>query len=101
MDKSDFKEFAEYQVTMRDENGKMRPANIYVYRLYDDFMIARRTNQTGLLCKIAYDDVVRIVRTLKTEDKPRFMLPEAVLAKKNWEDRTCMQAYASSPALGK
>ncbi|MHB1939048.1 MAG: hypothetical protein ACYCOR_21135, partial [Acidobacteriaceae bacterium] len=62
MTKDDFKPHTRYTVTLRDTNGQLRPANLYVYRTYDQFMIVRRTDQDGLLCKIGYADVIKKVK---------------------------------------
>lgn len=86
---------------MRDAEGKLRPAGMYVYRLYDDFMIARYTNGDGLLRKIKYDDIVKIVKTRPVAAQDRFHIPEAVLQEKVWKDRDSMFRYSSSPHMGK
>ncbi|HSP01175.1 MAG TPA: hypothetical protein VLN90_06905 [Thioalkalivibrio sp.] len=103
MEQSNFSVDNQYSVTLKDASGKLRPANIYVYRLYDDYMIARRTDgpNSGMLFKIAYGDITKIVKTIKVLDKKRFMLPEAMLKPKIWETRDTMMTYASAPGLGK
>lgn len=103
MEKRNFSVDTQYSVTLREQSGKLRPANIYVYRLYDDFMIARRTdgNHSGLLFKIPYDHILRIVKTLPVQVPKRFMLPDAMLNAKVWESRDSMMTYASAPGLGK
>jgi hypothetical protein len=101
LEKSAFAEGTKYAVTLKGEDGRMRPANFFVYKLFDDFMIVRMTDQGGLLHKIQYPDVVRIVKTIEVASAKHFMLPEAVLDPKAWKDRTTMQAYGSAPGLGK
>lgn len=103
MDKTRFSVDTQYSVTLKEADGRLRPANLYVYRLYDDYMIARRTDgtQSGLLFKIGYADIIKIVKTLPVLDKKRFMLPEAMLKAKVWETRDSMMTYASAPGLGK
>ncbi|ANB01226.1 hypothetical protein [Ectothiorhodospira sp. BSL-9] len=104
MDKKAFAVDTQYAVTLRDATGRLRPANLYVHQLFDQDMIARRTDggaQSGLLFKIPYKDVARVVRTVPVSDKKRFMLPEAMLKPKLWENRSSMAAYSSSPGLGK
>lgn len=103
MDKSAFKKDGHYAVTLRSPDGRLRPANLYVHRLEDDYMIARHTSgaDVGLLIKLGYDDVVKIVRTHPVLDRKRFMIPEAMLKPKLWETRTSMRAYSSAPGLGK
>jgi len=101
VDKSTFKQDTRYTITWRSPEGKMRPANIYVYRLYENFMIARMTEKDGLLYKIAYGDVLKIVKELPVAQENQFMIPSAVLDEKAWKDRTVMQRYSSSPHMGK
>ena len=101
MDKSSFKPDMRYILTLRDEQGKARPANLYVYRVYDQFMIARSTSGDGLVRKIAYSDVERIVDQTPVPAAERYFLPAAVLDEKNWTNRSVMQHYASSPGRGK
>lgn len=101
MEKKDFAQDTRYTVTLRDESGKLRPASIYIYKLYDDFMIVRLTQADGLLRKLKYDDVVKIVKTRQIAAEDRFFIPEAVLAEKVWKDRDMMFRYSSSPHMGK
>ncbi|OOG22493.1 hypothetical protein B1C78_14975 [Thioalkalivibrio denitrificans] len=103
MDKSRFTADTRYSVTLREADGKLRAASIYVHRLFDDYMIARRIDgaQLGMLFKIPYQDIVRIVRVIPVADEQRFMVPDAMLNPKVWETRDTMMAYGSSPGLGK
>ena len=102
MDKSNFKEDTRYTVTWRDPaTGRLRPAHLYVFRTYEKFMIARETSGAGLLRKIPYEDVVRIVREIPVDKAQRYMVPAAVLEEKLWRDRSAMERYSTSPALGK
>lgn len=101
MEKADFEPDTRYAVTWRDEQGKLRPMNIYVYRTYDEFMVTRMTDKDGLLRRIAYSDVVKVVKTIPVRLEDRFFLPDATLAEANWKDRSIMQSYASSPHMGK
>lgn len=101
MEKKDFQQDTRYVITLRDSEGKLRPASIYVYRLYDEFMIARYTNGDGLLRKLKYEDVVKIVKTKPVASQDRFYIPEAVLLEKVWKDRDSMVRYSSSPHMGK
>lgn len=101
MDKSTFKQDTRYTITWRSPEGKLRPANIYVFRLYENFMIARMTENEGLLYKIPYSDVIKIVKELPVDKENQFMIPAAVLDEKVWKDRTVMQRYSSSPHMGK
>lgn len=103
MDKNEFKQDGHYAVTLRSAEGRLRPANLYIHRITDDYMIARHTSgpDVGLLFKLRYDDVVKIVRTHPVLDRKRFMIPEAMLKPKLWESRESMRAYSSAPGLGK
>ncbi len=101
MKKEDFAPHTRYTITWRDPAGKLRPANIYPYCLYDKFMVARRTDQGGALGKFAYDDIIRIVRTTPVSAENRFVIPDAILSESNWADRTSMERYSSSPHMGK
>lgn len=101
MDKSSFRPHTRYTLTWQDAEGKLRPINIYVYQLYDKFMIARMTEKDGLLYKIAYDDIIKIVHERAVEKEDQFYIPAAVLDEKAWQDRSVMQRYSTSPAAGK
>ncbi len=103
MEKSDFATNGHYAVTLRNREGKLRAANLYVHRLEDEYLIARHTSgsDVGLLVKLGYDDVVRIVRTHPVLDKKRFMIPDAMLKPKIWATRDSMRTYSSAPGLGK
>ena len=101
MEKQDFREHTRYTITRRDEHGHLRAKNIYIYRLYSDFTIARLLDTSGLLRTLHYADVTKIVTTTGVPRSRRFLLPEAVLAEANWTDRSTMQIDSSSPALGK
>ena len=101
MDKSSFKENTRYTITLRAADGKMRPANIYVYKMFDATMIARMTDSGGLLHKIAYTDVLKIVKEKSVDKENQFSIPAAVLDEKVWKDRTVMERYSSSPHMGK
>lgn len=101
MDKSAFKTDTRYAVTWRESSSKLRPANLYIYRLYEKFMIARMTDQGGLLHKIPYEDIVKIVMETPVAKQDQFYIPAAVLDEKTWKDRTTMERYSSSPHMGK
>ncbi|MCG6876953.1 MAG: hypothetical protein LJE97_17830 [Betaproteobacteria bacterium] len=101
MDRAAFKADTRYTLTWRDETGRERPLNVYVYRVYEKFMIVRETSGPGLVRKVAFDDVARIVHETPVPPPARFFLPAAVLDEKNWRERAVMQHYASAPGLGK
>lgn len=77
MDKSSFKPDMRYTLTLRDEQGKARPANLYVYRVYEQFMVARSTSGDGLVRKVNYSDIERIVDETAVAPGERYFLPAA------------------------
>ena len=101
MDKTAFKPDTRYTLTLRGTGSRPEPANLYVYRVYESFMVARATSGDGLLRKIPYENVLKIVGEFPVEAEKRYFLPNALLEEKNWRDKTEMAVYASSPALGK
>jgi hypothetical protein len=74
---------------------------VYVYRVYDKFMVARSTSGDGLLRKIGYDAVERIVEAHPVAAAERFFIPAGLLDEASWRDRSEMQVYASAPGRGK
>lgn len=100
MKKEDFSPHTRYTVTL-EVDGRLRPANLYVYRTYDNFMIARLTQQGGELRKIPYDRVAKIVKTIPVPPEDQFFIPEAVLKEKVWATRDVMMRYSTSPHMGK
>ncbi len=101
MDKSNFKENTRYTITWRTADGKLRPANIYIYKLFDNAMIARMTDKSGFLYKINYSDITKIVAEIPVTKENQFTIPAAVLDEKIWKDRTIMERYSTSPHMGK
>jgi hypothetical protein len=101
MDRQAFKPDTRYTLACRDAQGRVRPLNVYVYRVYENFMVARESGATGLVRKIPYDEVERIVRASEVAPLERYFLPAGVLDEKNWRDRSVMQHYASAPGRGK
>lgn len=101
MQKDDFKENTRYTITLRGQDGKLRPANIYVYKQFAAAMIARMTDKSGFLHKIAYDDVTKIVKTLPVDAQHQFAIPAPVLDEKTWKDRNVMERYSSASNMGK
>lgn len=49
MDKNDFKPDTRYTIAWQPPDGRAQAANIYVYRVFDAFMVARLTGADGLL----------------------------------------------------
>ncbi len=101
MDKESFQENTRYTITWRAPDGKLRPANIYVYKTFAQAMIARMTDKSGLLHKIGYEDIVRIVKTNPVDKESQYTIPSAILDEKLWKDRTVMERYSSAPHVGK
>ncbi len=101
MNKSNFKENTRYTITWRTADGKLRPANIYVYKLFETAMIARMTDKSGFLYKIGYDDIIKIVHEKAVDKENQYGIPAAVLDEKIWKDRTMMERYSSSSHMGK
>lgn len=101
MDKTDFSPDTRYTLTWREAGGRARPLNVYVFRTYETFMVGRETSGPGLLRRISYAEVERIVQAQAAEPADRLAVPAALLDEKSWRDRTELQHYSSSPALGK
>jgi len=101
MDKSDFNPDSRYTITWRNAAGKVQAGQIYVYRVYDKFLVARMASEAGLLRRIGYDEVAKIVQQTAVLPEQRLALPAALLDEKMWRDRVTMEHYASSPAVGK
>jgi hypothetical protein len=101
MERQAFKPDTRYTLACKDAHGRVRPLNVYVYRLYDKFMVARDTGAAGLVRRIDYGDVERIARETEVAPADRFFLPAGVLEEASWRDRSVMQHYASAPGRGK
>lgn len=101
MEKDNFNEHTRYTISLADENDKLRPANIYVFRLYDQSMIVRDTDKSGLLRQIEYEKIKKIVKTRVIEVQNQFHIPDAILDEKNWDSRSEMFHYVSSTHAGK
>jgi hypothetical protein len=101
MEKQDFKPDTRYTISWRNPAGKVLPAQIYVYRAHDNFMVARMTSEAGVLRRIGYDEVLRVAKESPVEPVARLGLPAALLDEKFWRDRVTLDHYASSPATGK
>ena len=101
MDKNDFKTDTRYTITWQAPDGRIQPANIYVYRVYDNFLVARLTGADGLLRKITYPEILKIVSAREVGSAGRYCLPSQLLDEQTWRDRVVMAHYSSSPQLGK
>ncbi len=101
MDQTAFKPDTRYTLSLRSNDGRVRPANLYVYRTYGDFFVARATGTDGLLRKIRYADVERIVTEYPVSPADRYLLPPAMLDEQAWRDRDVMLHYATSARRGK
>lgn len=101
MDKKDFHPDTRYTITWQDPEGHVRAANIYVFRVHDDFMITRLTGAEGLLRKISFSEVLKIVKEESVAPQARLFVPAALLDAKIWRDRVTMQHPGGSPQRGK
>lgn len=101
MDKKDFKQDTRYTVTLSDEDGKLRPANLYVMRMHDDGMVVRMTDKAAKLIKIKYEDVKKVVDTKAVSEQDRYTTPDAVLDEAHWKGKTSIDHYSSSAHMGK
>ncbi len=101
VDKVDFRDRTRYALTVVEANGRRRPANVYAFRLHDEFMVVRNTGGDGLLRKVRYDAVERIVTAAPVPAGEQLAIPEAMLQASFWADRESCVAYGSSPARGK
>ncbi|MEY2334722.1 hypothetical protein [Acidithiobacillus ferrianus] len=101
MIRDDFKEHSRITVTWKDKDGKLRPGNFYVYTLLKDAMIVRATDKDGLLRKLSFSDVLRVVKFQDVAPQDRYMIPSEILKEANWKDREVMMRYSSSPHHGK
>ncbi|MBN2678668.1 hypothetical protein HHS34_003290 [Acidithiobacillus montserratensis] len=101
MIRNDFKEHSRITVTWKDKEGKLRPGNFYVYALLKDAMIVRATDKDGLLRKLPYTDVLRVVKFKDVAPQDRYMIPDEILKESNWKDTDVMMRYSSSPHRGK
>jgi len=101
MDKQAFRPDTRYTLACRDAQGRVRPLNVYVYRVYEQFMVARDSGGPGLVRKIPYDAVERIVSASEVAPEARYFLPAGILDEKTWRDRSVMQHHASAPGRGK
>lgn len=101
MDKNDFKPETRYTIAWRGPDGKVQPANIYVHRAHDRFLVVRLTGADAMLRKITYPEVLKIVAATTVDPKGRSLVPAALLEEKTWRDRVVMEHYSSSPRSGK
>jgi len=101
LDKNDFQADTQYTLTIRDQSNRLHPADVYAMRLHDDGLIVRMKGKDAMLRKIAYGDIVKIVKTIAVTKQNRLCVPEALLVEKTWKNRTEMTHYSSSPHSGK
>lgn len=101
MDRNDFQEDTRVTVSYKDDKGKMRPGNFYIHKLFDDFMIVRSTDSDGLLHKMPYEQVVKVIRTKPVDREHLYYVPEDMLQEHIWQDRDTLFHYASGPGRGK
>jgi hypothetical protein len=101
MDKNAFHPDTRYTITWQDPEGRVQAANIYVFRVHDDFMVTRLTGADGLLRKISFAEVLKIVKEEPVAPQARLFVPAALLDAKVWRDRVTMQHTGGSPQRGK
>lgn len=101
MDKDDFKPDTRYTITWQPPGGRPAPARIYVHKVHDVFMIARVAGAGGMLRKIAYAEVLKVVDAKTAEAGELRPVPAALLDESAWRDRVVMEHYSSSPQRGK
>ena len=101
LDKHDFKPDTRYTLSWRNAAGRVQPANVYVFRVCERFLIGRLAGDDGLLRRIDYTDVVKVVAVTEVPPLGRYAVPAALLDEKFWRDRLLMQHYATSPRHGK
>lgn len=97
----DFRPDTVCTVVLRDAAGRERPASFYVHRAYPEFFVARALEAEGLLRKIAYAEVARVLEAREAAPRERRPLPAALLEERLWRERTELQHYASRPDRGK
>jgi len=64
-------------------------------------MIVRATDKDGLLRKLPYGDVLRVVKFQDVAPQDRYMIPDEILKEASWKDTDVMMRYSSSPHRGK
>lgn len=101
MDKSEFTPDTRCTLVLRDAAGRQRLANVYVYRAYAGFLVVRAAGEDGLVRKIPYEHIERVVDSAPVPPARRYALPAAILDEKAWLEREVMQHYASAPGRGK
>ena len=101
MDRNDFQEDTRVTATYKDDKGKLRPGNFYIHKLFDEFMIVRSTDSDGLLHKMNYDQVIKVIKSKAVDREHLYYVPEDMLQKHVWQDRDTLFHYASGPGRGK
>jgi hypothetical protein len=101
MDKSDFRPDTRCTLTWREAGGRPRPLNLYVFRVYSSFLVGRESSGAGVLRRVPYAEIERIVQMEDVPHEHRLAVPAALLEEKHWRDRAVLEHYSSSPALGK
>ncbi len=100
MNKTRFQPHTAYTVTLAATLERPRPANIYVYRAYEAFLVVRESSD-GMLRKLPYENVARIVSESAIPPERRYHVPDALLDEKFWCSRSSLEHYSSSPHAGK
>jgi hypothetical protein len=61
----------------------------------------RLTGADGLLRKITYPEILKIVAAKEVGPDQRYCVSSQLLDEQTWRDRVVMAHYSSSPRLGK
>lgn len=101
MDKTDFQADTRYTISWQRPGGRATPARLYVHRVYDNYMIARIAGADGMLRKITYPEVLKVVAAQAVEPEEVRPVPAALLDENTWRNRVEMEHYSSSPQRGK
>lgn len=101
MDKTHFKPDTRYLISWRGPDGRLQPAELYVFRAYDDFLVVRPSGPDARPRKIGYSEVAKIVAVKEVPPEGRYRLPAALLEEAFWREREVLEHHAGSPARGK
>jgi hypothetical protein len=101
MDASAFQPDSRVMATLREPGGVPRPGRFYVLRAHPDFLVVRMADGEGLLRRIDYGTIERIVETLPIAPRDRIAVPAALLEAAFWQSRATLAHYGSSAARGK
>lgn len=101
MDASAFRPDTRVTATLRESGSVPRPGRFYVLRAHPDFLVVRMADGEGLLRRIDYGTIERIVETRPIAPGDRMTVPAALLEAGFWKSRSTLAHYGSSAARGK